>query len=107
MVYVCVLYFVIVKHKPCLCHPNLYSDVNSKLQTYFKLADASQHNDRTKHIDVQYHFTCEKVELGQVDFKYCLRRDMVEDTLAKPLPRVKFDQFRKALKLHEYSKLPS
>ena len=64
-------------------------------------------NDRTKHIDVQYHFTREKVERGQVDFVYCPTSDMVADTLTKPLLRVKFDNFRTDMGLEVYRRLPS
>ena len=63
-------------------------------------------NNRAKNTDVQYHFTREKVELGKVDLKFCPTRDMVPDTLTKPLLRAKFDQFRKSLRLQDYYRLP-
>lgn len=64
-------------------------------------------NDRTKHIDVQYHFTREKFEQNKVDFEYCPTSDMVADTLTKPLLRVNFEKFRIGLGLRTYTKLQS
>ena len=64
-------------------------------------------NDRTKHIDVQYHFTREKLERNEVDFEYIPTTEMVADTLTKPLLRVNFEKFRCALGLTNQKKLPS
>ena len=64
-------------------------------------------NDRTKHIDVQYHFTRENVELGKVAFNYRPTGDIVADTLAKRLLRVQFEQFRKEFGIQENNKIPS
>jgi hypothetical protein len=40
---------------------------------------------RTKHIDVQHHFVRERVENGEVTFKYCSTEDMVVDVLIEAL----------------------
>ena len=55
--------------------------------------DSTKHeaiNQRNKHIDIQYHYVRDVVEIGAVTFKYCPTEDMTADTLTKPLDRVKF-----------------
>jgi ATP sulfurylase len=42
---------------------------------------------RTKHINLQHHFVRERIENGEVTFKYCSTEDMVADVLTKALPR--------------------
>ncbi len=43
-------------------------------------------NNRSKHIDITYHFNREKVESGEVDLKYCPTKEMIADVMTKPLP---------------------
>ena len=45
---------------------------------------------RTKHIDVQYHFVCDKVDDGKVDLEKVDTRDNVVDALTKPVNTTKF-----------------
>jgi hypothetical protein len=42
---------------------------------------------RTKHIDIRYHFTREKVETGEVKLVYVPTEDQLADLLTKPLKR--------------------
>jgi TfoX/Sxy family transcriptional regulator of competence genes len=52
---------------------------------------------RTKHIDIQHHFVREKVESGDVSLEYIPTEQQIADGLTKPLPRDRFEAFRKAL----------
>jgi hypothetical protein len=43
------------------------------------------HHKRTKHLDIRYHFTREKVESGEIDLKYVSTEHQLADLLTKPL----------------------
>jgi len=45
------------------------------------------HHSRTKHIDVQHHFICEKVESEVINLKYCPTEHMKADVLTKALAK--------------------
>lgn len=45
---------------------------------------------RTKHIDVQYHYSRERVEMGEIGFKYIHTLENLADTFTKSLPETSF-----------------
>ena len=51
------------------------------------LAHNPEYHARTKHIDVQYHFVRECVEMGKVKLVYCPTENMIADALTKPLAK--------------------
>src|SRR5277367_2195295 len=51
------------------------------------LAHNPEYHARTKHIEVQYHFIRECVEMGKVKLVYCPTEEMIADALTKPLAR--------------------
>ena len=53
------------------------------------LAHNPEYHARIKHIDVQYHFIRECIEMGKVKQVYCPTEEMVADALTKPLARDK------------------
>ena len=59
------------------------------------------HHDRTKHIDVQYHFVREQVEANTVTLKYLPTQQMPADILTKPIPRDAHVRHVKTLGLKE------
>jgi hypothetical protein len=56
-------------------------------------------SERTKHTDVSHHFTRERVELGEVCFKYCPTKDMLADILTKNATAKVFQPCVKAMGL--------
>ena len=51
------------------------------------LAHNPKYHARTKHIDVQYHFVRECVEMSKVKLIYCSTEEMVADAFTKPLAK--------------------
>jgi len=65
-------------------------------------------NDRSKHIDVRFHFIREKVANKEVQIKCCQSSNMVADILTKPLGKILFSKHCRSLGLVDFSmnKLP-
>jgi hypothetical protein len=60
-------------------------------QGAIKLIKHAAASMRTKHIDVLHiHFVRERAARGEVQFAYCSTKEMVADSLTKPLPVGKF-----------------
>ena len=51
------------------------------------LAKNPEHHQRSKHIDMRYHFVREQVTGGVITLDYTSTSDMVADQLTKPLSR--------------------
>lgn len=59
-------------------------------QSALSLVSNPENHQRTKHIDVQYHYTRELVESGALTIGYCPTRQMLADALTKPLNKSAF-----------------
>ena len=59
------------------------------------LSNNPVHHERSKHIDIRYHFIRECVEEGKVKVKHVASNDQLADLLTKPLGRVKFEELRR------------
>lgn len=55
------------------------------------------HHDRSKHIDIKYHYIRDCVETGQVEVDHIRTREQLADTLTKVLGRVTFVEMRQKL----------
>jgi hypothetical protein len=58
-------------------------------------------HDRTKHIDLRYHFIREYVEEGKVEPEFVSSEKQLADILTKPLGRVRFQQLRSSIGMVE------
>lgn len=62
-----------------------------------ELAKNPVHHERSKHIDVRYHFIRNSVKEGKVDLKHVASKDQAADIFTKPLPKEVFDRGRKLI----------
>jgi hypothetical protein len=95
----------------CVCHAiwlrrllkeiNLTQDVAIPIyldsKSAIELAKNSVHHERSKHIDVKFHFMREEVKKKNVELIHVTSEDQVADILTKPLPTMKFEKFKKLL----------
>jgi hypothetical protein len=63
-------------------------------QSCIKLSENPLFHDRSKHIEIRYHFIHEWVHRGAVQLQYVSTYDQVADILTKALPRGKHVYFR-------------
>ena len=56
-----------------------------------------QVSERSKHIDVAYHYVCDLQRQGRINVDYIPIDDMIADGLTKPLAKEKFQRFLKLI----------
>jgi hypothetical protein len=84
---------------------DIFPEDNSKLillednQATIKTAKNEIISDRSKHIDVRYHFIRQHVMDGDIILNYCQTNVMVADALTKALDRIKLEQHVAAMRL--------
>jgi hypothetical protein len=61
------------------------------------LAKNPAHHKRSKHIDVKFHFIREQVKEKKVELIHVNSEDQVADIFMKPLPTMKFENFKNLL----------
>jgi histone deacetylase 1/2 len=54
---------------------------------------------RTKHVEVDYHFICDRVAKREIQVRFISSKDQLADVLTKPLPPVSFAYFRSKLRV--------
>ena len=54
-------------------------------------------HERSKHIDVRYHFVRSCVEEGKLEVEHVRTEDQYADILTKPLARVRFQELKKKI----------
>ncbi|MCO5589064.1 hypothetical protein L7F22_043029 [Adiantum nelumboides] len=75
----------------------LYSDNQSCIY----LARNKKQSEKTKHIDVKYHFKRDIIEDGQLHFAYTSTSEMWADFLTKPVPKLKHEECSLAIGLQK------
>ena len=83
---------------------NLYSDLTGCDKEYvtlfvdnqgaIALAENPVHHQRSKHIDVRYHFIRSEVEAGIVKLMYVSSESNIADLFTKPLSKGKLEKFK-------------
>lgn len=58
-------------------------------QSSIKLAESEAYRPRTKHIDIRFHHTREKIDDGSILIKFCRTQEMTADSLTKPVNKEK------------------
>ena len=90
---------------------SLMKDLGNKLKAATLLYEDNQgaielsrnpkHHNRTKHIDISYHFIREKVASNEIVVEYCPSVEMLADIMTKGLPKATFERLRNALGVQE------
>jgi hypothetical protein len=63
-------------------------------QRCIKMTENPVFNDRSKHIEICYHFIHDMVQRGALKLQYISMDEQVANVLTKPLSHVKFENFR-------------
>lgn len=71
----------------------LYSDNQSAI----RLAKNPEFHQRTKHIDIKYHFIREQVEKGVISLEFVGTENQLADLFTKPLEMVRFQDLRQRI----------
>ena len=66
-------------------------------QSCVKLSENPVFHDRSKHIEIKYHYIRDMVQRGVVKLLYVATEEHIADVLMKPLARLKFEYFRERL----------
>ena len=53
-----------------------------------------KYHPRMEHIDIKYHFICDKVEKKALVLEYCPTKQMLADLLTKPLVKTLFQHLQ-------------
>ena len=64
---------------------------------FLKLLENPVFHDKSKHIDIKYHYIRDMVQRGVVKLLYVAIEEQIADVLTKPLAKVKFEYFREKL----------
>ena len=64
-----------------------------------KLTKNPVFHDKSKHIEIKFHYIKDMVQRGVVKLQYVESKEQIADVLTKPLVRVKFEYFRDNLEL--------
>ena len=66
-------------------------------QSCIKMIENPIFHDKSKHIEIQYHYIRDMVQRGVIKLQYVSTNEQVANVLTKPLSRVKFEHFRDKL----------
>lgn len=95
----------------CVCHAiwlrNLLGELEQQQlgateirvdnKSAIELARNPVNHERSKHIDIRFHFIRDHVKEGSVKLVHVASRDQVADIFTKPLPMILFDNYKKLI----------
>ncbi len=70
-------------------------------QSTIKTSNDQILNERSKHIDVRYHFIRELIKEKRLKIEYLSTNDMLADTLTKPLGVIQLEKLNKEMGLQQ------
>jgi hypothetical protein len=62
-------------------------------QSCMKLSENLVFHDKSKHIEIKYHYIRDMVQRGVMELQYISTDEHIADILTKPLSRVKYEYF--------------
>ena len=71
--------------------------IHADNQGAIDLAKNPKHHHRTKHIDISFHFTREKIISKEIDIRYIPSTDNIADIMTKGTSKFLFEKFRREL----------
>jgi hypothetical protein len=74
-------------------------------QSCVKLSENLVFHDRSKHIEIKYHYIRDMVQRKTIHMQYLSTHEQIVDTFTKPLAKTKFKYFRERLGLVENASL--
>ena len=66
-------------------------------QSCVKLLENPMFHDKSKNIEIKYHYIRDMVQRGAMKLQYVETEEQITDVLTKPLARVKFEYFKERL----------
>jgi hypothetical protein len=70
-------------------------------QSCVKLSENHVFHDRSKHLEIKYHYIKDMVQRKSVHVQYLLTHEQIADIFTKPLAKTKFEYFHERLGLVE------
>lgn len=80
--------------------PTLPVDLCIDNKVAISLTGNPEFYSKTKHIELQYHWICEKIESNKIPVSYILTKNMVANGLTKPLNLQLFKKFRVMMEIN-------
>lgn len=68
-------------------------------QSAIKMVKNGESRNKTKHVDVKYHFVTDLTRKGIMEIHYCPTDEMIADMMTKPLGATKLKKYREACNL--------
>jgi len=74
-------------------------ELNEDNQACLTFSKGSTVSQRSKHIDIRYHFVRDAIQFNEVNVKYCPTEEMLADILTKPATHVVLQKYKDVLGL--------